>query len=42
MHRSTQVLYPLALELATGDAGPAIALADEIAFEGANGSPLYL
>ena len=42
MQRSTQVFYPLALELACVTADPVRALADEIAFAGANGSPLYL
>ena len=47
MHRSTEVLYPLSLEVAsngqpTGTADPAIVLDDEAIFEGVTGSFSYL
>ena len=47
MHRSTEVLYPLSLEVAsngqpTGTPDPAIDRDDEIAFIGITGSPSYL
>ena len=47
MHRSTQVLSPLALEVSsngqpTGTPDPAIERDDEIAYEGLTGSPSHL